>query len=153
MWQGEFTVTTQAGEPIFWSRWLFYGATCTLLMFKIAQLKGIKGGKLVELLYLTAMVMFTGFLAAYELTSVRWIYFVISSCAYILLIIQILSAKVKEAQWVNTYILLGWTAFPIVFFFAPTGLGLIGTAPAALFYLILDIYTKVVFNIQLSSKL
>ena len=41
MWQGELTVTTQDGEPIFWSRWLFYAAICTLLMVEIAQLKRI----------------------------------------------------------------------------------------------------------------
>jgi bacteriorhodopsin len=40
--------------------------------------------------------------------------------------------------------------FPIVFALAPTGLGLIGAAVANLLYLALDVYTKIVFNIQLS---
>jgi bacteriorhodopsin len=40
--------------------------------------------------------------------------------------------------------------FPIVFVLAPTGLGLIGAAVANLLYLLLDIYTKIVFNVQLS---
>jgi sensory rhodopsin len=152
MWQGKLTVTTQAGEPIFWSRWLFYGATCTLLMVEIAQLKGIKGGKLVELLYLTVIVMFTGFLAARDLSAVRWIHFVISSVAYVLLVSRILAVKAHESQWVSSYILFGWTVFPIVFLIAPTGLGLIGAAVANLLYLLLDIYTKIVFNIQLGRK-
>ena len=152
MWQGKLTVTTQAGEPIFWSRWLFYGASCVLLMYEIAPLKGIKGAKLVELLYLTVIVMFTGFLAARDLTSVRWIHFVISSVAYILLVSQILAIKANEAQWVSAYILFGWTVFPIVFSIAPTGLGLIGAALANLLYLALDIYTKIIFSIQLSRK-
>lgn len=152
MWQGKLTVTTQAGELIFWSRWLFYGATCTLLIAKIAKLNGTKGEKLVELLYLTVIVMFTGFLAARDLSAIRWIYFIISSVAYVLLVIQILPVKVKEAQWVTPYSLFGWTVFPIVFFLEPTGLGLIGAALANLLYLVLDIYTKIVFNIQLNSR-
>jgi len=152
MWQGKLTVTTQAGEPIFWSRWLFYGATCTLLMVGIAQLKGISGAKLVELLYLTAIVMFTGFLAARDLTNTRWIHFIISSVAYVLLVSQVLSVKNKESQWVSSYILFGWTVFPFVFLIAPTGLGLIGAALAELLYLLLDIYTKIIFNIQLGRK-
>ena len=152
IWQGKLTVTTQAGEPIFWSRWLFYGATCTLLIAEIAKLNGIKGEKLVELLYLTVIVMFTGFLAARDLTSIRWIHFVISSVAYVLLVMRVLPVNVKETQWVTPYILFGWTVFPIVFFLAPTGLGVIGAALANLLYLALDIYTKIVFNIQLSSK-
>jgi sensory rhodopsin len=152
MWQGKLTVTTQAGEPIFWSRWLFYGATCTLLIAEIAKLNGTKGEKLVELLYLTVIVMFTGFLAARDLTSIRWIFFTISSVAYVLLVIQVLPVKVKKVQWVTPYILFGWTVFPIVFLLEPTGLGLIGAALANLLYLALDIYTKIVFNIQLSSR-
>jgi sensory rhodopsin len=149
MWQGNFTVTTQAGQPIFWTRWLFYGLSCTLLMYEIAQLKGIQGQRLAQLLYLTAIVMFTGFLAARDLSVVRWVHFAISSVAYVLLVSNVLSVKTAGSQWVNNYIFFGWTVFPIVFALAPTGLGLIGAGVANLAYLALDVYTKIVFNIQL----
>jgi sensory rhodopsin len=149
MWQGDLTVTTDGGASIFWSRWLFYGASCTLLIYEIARLKGIKGEKLVKLIYLTALVMFTGFLAARDVTAVRWIHFIISSVAYVLLVIKILAVKTEASGWVSNYIFFGWTVFPIVFVLAPTGVGLIGTALANLLYLLLDIYTKIIFNIQL----
>jgi sensory rhodopsin len=148
MWQGNITVVTEAGQPIFWTRWLFYALSCTLLMVEIAKLKGIQGGGLVELLYLTAIVMFTGFLAARDLTAVKWVHFVISCVAYALLVIKVLSGKVAESQWVNSYIFFGWTVFPIVFLLAPTSLGLIGAGLANLLYLALDVYTKIVFYIQ-----
>ena len=150
MWQGNLTVVTQAGEPILWTRWLFYGLSCTLLMVEIAQMKGIHSGGLVQLLYLTAIVMGTGMLAARDTTTVRWAYFAISSVAYVLLVLKVLS--VKGAVWTHSYIYFGWTVFPIVFFFAPTGLGLIGAGVANLLYLLLDLYTKIVFNIHLSRK-
>jgi len=150
MWQGKLTVVTEAGEPILWTRWLFYGLSCTLLMYEIAQLKQIRGERLVQLLYLTAIVMFAGLLAARDLTAVRWIHFVISSVAYIQLVSQVLSVQTARSQWVRYYIFFGWTVFPIVFLLAPTGFGLIGAAVANLLYLLLDIYTKIVFNIQLS---
>ncbi len=150
MWQGDLTVVTPAGQTIFWSRWLFYGLSCTLLMVEIAQLKGIQGGGMVQLIYLTAIVMGTGFLAARDLTAVRWIHFAISSVAYLLLAVDVLSAKAPGSQWVKNYILFGWTVFPIVFFLAPTGVGLLGAAVANLLYLVLDVYTKIVFNVQLS---
>ena len=149
MWQGDLTVTTQAGEPIFWTRWLFYGVSCTLLMYEIAQLNKIDGQRLVQLLYLTVIVMFTGALAARDLTAVRWIHFVISSVAYVLLVGNVLSVRTEESRWVTSYIYFGWTVFPVVFALAPTGLGLIGAAVANLLYLVLDIYTKIVFNLQL----
>jgi len=149
MWQGDLIVVTQAGQPIYWTRWLFYGLSCTLLMVEIAQLKQIQGGKLVQLLYLTAIVMVTGALAARDLSVIRWVHIAISSAAYVLLVSQILSVKTAGSQWVSRYIFFGWTVFPIVFVLAPTGLGLIGAAVANLLYLVLDIYTKIVFNIQL----
>jgi sensory rhodopsin len=149
MWQGNLTVVTQAGEPIYWTRWLFYGLSCTLLMVEIAQLKGIQGGERAQQVYLTAIVMFTGFLAARDLTAVKWVHFVISSVAYVLLVLKVLSVKTPGSQWVRNYIYFGWTVFPIVFLLAPTGLGLIGAAVANLLYLFLDIYTKIVFNVQL----
>jgi len=149
MWQGNLTVVTQAGQPIYWTRWLFYALSCTLLMVEIAQLKQIQGGGLVQLLYLTAIVMVTGFLAARDLTAIRWVHFVLSSVAYVLLVIKVLSVKTAKSGWVNSYIFFGWTVFPVVFLLAPTGLGLLGAGVANLLYLLLDIYTKIVFNIQL----
>lgn len=151
MWQGDLTVVTSAGQSIYWTRWLFYGLSCTLLMYEIAQLKGIQGDGLVQLLYLTAIVMFTGFIAARDLTVMRWIHIVISCVAYILLVGKVLSVKTTEARWINSYIFLGWTVFPIVFVLAPTGLGLIGAAVANLLYLLLDMYTKIVFNIHVNQ--
>jgi bacteriorhodopsin len=149
MWQGDLTAVSAGGEPIYWTRWLFYGLSCTLLMVEIAQMKKIAGPGLVELLYLTAIVMFTGFLAARDVSVIRWVHFVISSVAYVLLVAKVLAAKPTGSQWVHSYIFFGWTVFPLVFFFAPPGLGLIGAAVANLLYLLLDIYTKIVFNIQL----
>ena len=152
MWQGDLTVTTAAGQPIYWSRWLFYGLSCTLLMLEIAQLKGIQGGGLVELLYLTAIVMGTGYLAARELSAVRWAFFAISAVAYALLAGRILTVQPGQSRWVHSYILFGWTVFPIVFLLAPTGFGLIGAAVTNLLYLLLDIYTKIIFSIQLGRS-
>ena len=150
LWQGDLTTTSAGGEPIYWTRWLFYGLSCTLLMLEISQVKGIAGGERISLLYLTAIVMGTGFLAARDTTAVRWAHFAVSSVAYVLLVLKILS--VKGGSWTHSYIYLGWTVFPIVFFFAPTGLGLIGAGVANLLYLMLYIYTKIVFNIHLSRK-
>jgi sensory rhodopsin len=150
MWQGNLTTTSAGGEPIYWTRWLFYGLSCTLLMLEISQAKGIHGGARVQLLYLTAIVMGTGFLAARDTTAIRWVHFAISSVAYILLVLKVLS--VRGAAWTHSYIYFGWTVFPIVFFLAPTGLGLIGAGVANLLYLLLDLYTKIAFNIHRSSK-
>jgi sensory rhodopsin len=150
MWDGRFTATSPGGQPIFWTRWLFYAISCSLLMLEIAKAKAITAsGKVAELVFLNVIVMGTGTLAAVSTGLVKWLFFILSSIAYLIQIVPIL--KKKEAGWINLYILLGWTGFPIVFFLAPTGIGLFGTALAMGLYLVLDIFTKIIFNIQLKD--
>ena len=81
----------------------------------------------------------------------RWVFFVLSSIAYLIQIVPILKSKKEGSNWINTYIYLGWSGFPLVFLLAPTGLGLFGAALALGLYLLLDIFTKIIFNIQLKD--
>lgn len=152
MWDGAFTIESAAGQPIFWTRWLFYAISCSLLMLEIAKVKGITStGKIAELIFLNVIVMGTGTLAAVTSGLTKWVFFALSSIAYVIQIAMVLKSKAEKSSWVNTYIFLGWTGFPIVFFLAPTGLGLIGAALAMGLYLLLDIYTKIIFNLQLKK--
>ena len=65
IWDGSFTAESASGQPIFWTRWVFYALSCSLLMLEIAKVKGIKSnGKIAELIFLNIMVMGTGTLAA-----------------------------------------------------------------------------------------
>ena len=152
MWQGSFVAESAGGQPIYWTRWLFYAISCSLLMLEISRVKGFKStGRITELVFLNVFVMGTGALAAVSSGLVKWLFFVLSSIAYIIQIGMVLKIKAKESNWINTYIYLGWTGFPIVFFLAPTGIGLFGTAVALGLYLLLDFYTKIVFNLQLKE--
>lgn len=151
MWQGNFVAESAAGQRIYWTRWLFYAISCSLLMLEIARVKGITAtGKVAELIFLNVIVMGTGTLAAISSGLGRWIFFILSSIAYIIQISRVL--KGIKAKWVNLYIFLGWTGFPIVFLLAPTGFALFGSAIAMGLYLLLDIYTKIIFNLQLKNK-
>jgi len=152
MWDGSYTAQSPAGQPIFWTRWLFYAISCSLLMLEIAKAKGITtSGKVAELVFLNVIVMGTGTLAAVSTGLTRWIFFVLSSIAYLIQIIPVLKVKEQGSNWINLYILLGWTGFPIVFFLAPTGLDLFGAGLAMGLYLLLDIFTKIIFNFQLKE--
>ena len=153
MWDGGFTVQSPAGQPIFWTRWLFYAISCSLLMLEIAKAKGITApGKVAELVFLNVIVMGTGTLAAVSTGLTRWIFFVLSSIAYLIQILPVLKFKNQDSRWNNLYVYLGWTGFPIVFFLAATGVGLIGAALAMGLYLLLDIFTKIILNFQLKDE-
>jgi sensory rhodopsin len=152
MWQGSFVAESAGGQPIYWTRWLFYAASCSLLMLEISRVKGIKStGSVAQLIYLTVIVMLTGTLAAVSSGLYSWAFFILSSIAYIILISKVLKSADEKSNWVNTYIYLGWTGFPVVFLLAPTGLGIINSAIAMGLYLLLDFYTKIMFNIQLKE--
>lgn len=152
MWDGSFTAESAAGQPIYWTRWLFYAISCSLLMLEIAKVKGItSSAKVAELIFLNVLVMGTGTLAAVTTGLTKWIFFALSSIAYVIQIAIVLKGKAEKSSWINSYIFLGWTGFPIVFFLAPTGLGLFGAALAMGLYLLLDIYTKIIFNLQLNK--
>lgn len=152
MWGGGFTIQSAGGQPIFWTRWLFYAISCSLLMLEIAKAKGIiSPGEVTELVFLNVFVMGTGTLAAVSTGLTRWIFFLLSSIAYLIQIIPVLKAGKEGSNWINTTIYLGWTGFPVVFFLAPTGISLLTSAVAMGLYLLLDIYTKIVFNLQLKD--
>jgi bacteriorhodopsin len=152
MWQGSFVVQSPDAQPIYWTRWLFYAISCSLLMLEIASVKGISStGKIAELIFLNVIVMGTGTLAAVSSGVGKWIFFLLSSIAYMIQILPLLKINTEKSNWVNTIILLGWTGFPVVFFLAPTGLGLFGSAIAMGLYLALDVYTKIIFNLQLKA--
>jgi bacteriorhodopsin len=152
MWQGSFVAQSPDGQPIYWTRWLFSALSCSLLMLEIARVKGITSkGKIAELIFLNVIVMGTGTLAAVSSGLGKWIFFLLSSIAYMIQILPLLKVNNEKSKWVNTTILLGWTGFPIVFFLAPTGIGLFGSATAMGLYLVLDVYTKIIFNLQLKA--
>lgn len=152
MWEGSFVGLSPGGEPIFWTRWLFYALSCSLLMLEIARVKGITGsGKVAELVFLNVLVMGGGFLAAITSGTAKWLFFVLASIAYLLQVAPLFKVKTKGSSWINAYILFGWSVFPVVFVLAPTGIEVFGAAVAMGLYLVLDIYTKIVFNLQLKD--
>ena len=152
MWDGSFVSQSAGGEPIFWTRWLFYAISCSLLMLEIARVKGITtSDKVAELIFLNVLVMVGGFLASITVGITKWLFFLFASIAFLIQVAPLLKAKDGSSKWINAYILFGWSVFPLVFIFAPTGLELFGATLAMGLYLALDIYPKIVFNLQLKD--
>jgi len=145
--------TVGAGEgAVYATRWAFYALSCTLLMYEIGKILGKQTDEIVFLLYLTAIVMLTGAVSAYYGGGYMLAFFAISTIAYLRLIYPLLTADSPHRAAVAKYILLGWTGFPVAFILAPDGFGLIGATSAAIAYLVFDIFTKVLFYIDLDRR-
>ena len=150
---GIATVTTTSGQTIYWSRWLFYMIACALLMYDTAKVLKIPDNEYVWMAILTWLTMFNGFLSSYVTTSEKWIFYILSSLAFIGLLSKVMGGKDNPGfKSLKPFVLVGWTLFPIVFLLAPTGFGVINTATSETGYLLLDFATKIVFGI-FTSKL
>ncbi len=147
---GFLTVTSIFGEPIYWSRWLFYMASCSLLTVSVVViLRHTQPVTLVKIPILTMLVMFCGFLAAFIIGIERWWFFAFSSIAYIALLITLFKDVPREGinSQLMWFIIIFWSLFPLVFLLAPTGFGLITTLIATILYAALDVITKLIYGL------
>ena len=150
---GIATTTSLNGQTIYWSRWLFYMIACSLLMYDTAKVLKIPDKEYVWMALLTWLTMFNGFLSSYIITSDRWIFYILSSLAFIGLLYKVMNGEDNpDFKSLKPFVLVGWTLFPIVFILAPTGFGIINTELSEGGYLLLDFITKIVFGV-LTSKL
>jgi len=146
MWQGNFVTLSKNGEELYWIRWLGYMFSCTLLMYTIAGLIKSSPSMLVNKIYLTALVMFTGVLASVSDGNFMLAFFGVSTFAYILLIWPIITNKLAYT-YVNYFIILGWSLFPVIFLLSPEGFSIIAQPVSAVIYLGLDFFTKILFYV------
>ena len=149
------TVTAENGELVFWSRWLFYMASCSILTVDIAHFFKKSTTKKIEIAILTALTMFCGFLASIIVNIDRWWFFALSSIAYAAMLL-ILFKKSNESQTnhnsIMWYVGITWSIFPLVWILAPTGFGIITTFDESIAYLALDIITKIAFGLYITKQ-
>ena len=149
MIEGKFLI----GNPdtgIYWTRWVGYAISCPLLMYAIAKKLDYSPDQTVFNMILTAIVMLTGAYAGVSNGDYKWIFFGLSTFAFVMLLTPIFGSKSSfNKSMILPYILLGWCGFPIVFLLSYEGFGLIQNGNALIAYLLLDFMTKIVFYIQM----
>lgn len=125
---------------------------CSILMYDAIKILKIPDGEFPKFAILTWLTMFNGFLSSYIITPSKWLFYILSSAAFIGLLYNLLKGKDNpDFKTIKQFILVGWTLFPIVFLLSPTGLGIINPAIAESSYLVLDIVTKIIFGLKTSS--
>ena len=79
-------------------------------------------------------------------------FFGLSTFAFGYLLVQFYNTKSKALETLTPYIVFGWCAFPIIFLLSNEGFfNVISLEVAALIYLVLDIFTKIIFYIHHSK--
>ncbi|MCW4054139.1 MAG: microbial rhodopsin family protein [Candidatus Bathyarchaeota archaeon] len=149
------TVLAENGQPIYWTRWLFYIGSCSILTLDLAVIAKKTNVKKAEVAVFTALTMFCGFLASIIITVDRWWFFGLSTAAYIGMLYTLFkpsdedSSNISSLMW---FVFLTWSLFPVVWVLAPTGFGILAVDIEAILYLALDFVTKIGFGIYVSTK-
>jgi sensory rhodopsin len=149
------TTVADNGQPVYWTRWLFYIASCSILTLDIAFIARTPTVKKVEVALFTGLTMFCAFLASIIVTADRWWFFALSTVAYIGMIYTLFKqpanerVNIKSIMW---FVLLTWSLFPVVWVLAPTGFGIFTILTEAVLYLALDFITKIVFGVYISTR-
>jgi len=152
---GVATVTNQDGNVIYWTRWLFYAASCSILTLDVATISKKSREKKAEVVLFTALTMFCGYLASIILTDYRWIFFGLSTAAYLGMLFSLFKKSNQNGSNTSSimwFVLVTWSLFPIVWVLAPTGFTIIAVDVTAISYLALDILTKIGFGIYITTR-
>lgn len=138
------------GQPIYWTRWLFYIASCGILTYEISVIVRKPSEEVFEVPFLTGMTMFCGFLASFLVGVERWWFFVFSSAAYVSLLYVLFCSRSRSAAdsgRIMWFVSVTWSLFPLVWVLAPTGFNVFTTFVESILYLALDILTKIAFGL------
>jgi bacteriorhodopsin len=148
MFEGSLAVHALNGEALHWTRWAFYGFSCVILAYTMAAQLNLTDNRTKHALVYTFLTMLTGAFASAYSGLFMWMMFIVGSVAYILLLQILFDAMQDKTGWLKKYLIFGWTVFPIVFLFSPEGVGMISNTVALIGYLVLDIFTKIMFYVE-----
>ena len=151
MISGLFVTLAMSGDAIYWTRWAFYAVSCSFLMVEISMLLDIGKSVKLEIIVFNSLVMLTGLFASVSEGIIKWLFFVLSSVAYLYVLFQIIKHRSNE-KFIVAFVAIFWSGFPIIWVLSPAGLMLIDAFWTAIFYLVLDLITKVYFGYHSTLK-
>lgn len=144
MLNGIFIIENSDGESIYWSRWIGYAISCSILMYTISKKLKFSNQLMLNTIGLNILVMITGAFSSIFEEGYMIFMFTISSIAYIFMIYPIITSKIKTTR-INSFIFFGWSLFPVIFLLSHEGFGFIENELAFAIYLGIDVFTKIVF--------
>ena len=138
---------------LYWTRWAFYGVSCPLLIYEISKQVGLNAKQNFTNIFLTVLVMVTGVLSSISEAEFKLAFFLISSIIFGKILHSVFTSQSDQLRRIGLYMILGWSAFPVVFLLSFEGYEIIKNPLAASIYLALDLFTKIIFYIHYMYQL
>lgn len=152
--QGKSTID---GRSTFWVRYITWSLSTPLLILDLAFLGRSSLPLTASLLGADVFMIATGLVAALSPDPINYIWYIVSTVAYLAIGYLLLVPYRQEAEQkrprtqknfnklVAIHLIL-WTAYPVVWILAPSGIDAISSDFETMFYTLLDIASKVGFG-------
>lgn len=148
------------GHSTYWVRYVTWGLSTPLLILVIGHLGKNRLSTIGALIGADVMMIGTGFLATISPPPISYVWYLVS-CGFFAGILYLLFVPYRNEAESTHPTKLGkksfgklitvhtalWTAYPIVWILADSGIGLLSDGVEAMFYTLLDITAKVGFGL------
>jgi bacteriorhodopsin len=156
------TVINFKGESIFLGRYIDWSITTPPLLIELGVLAGLRPKLIVGAVLADIYMILTGLIANLEAAPTSFLWWVISTGAFIALVAALLteftnsaarrSVKVNNLfKKMRNILLVLWVAYPIIWLFGTEGFAWIPTGIETVLYTIVDLFAKVGFGLILTS--
>ncbi len=162
------TVTEINGELVFWGRYIDWVVTTPLLLLDLGVLAGLRPKLIAGIMGADVFMIVTGLVADLVSSPVNYLWYTISTGAFIALIISLFteftaSAEIRRRQGekrifhlfttLRNLLTITWSGYPIVWILGAEGFRLIDTGFETVLYALLDITAKIVFGYILTRHI
>jgi len=156
------TVSQVHGETIFWGRYVDWVVTTPLLLLDLGVLAALRPKLIAGVMGADIFMILTGLIATFETRPTNYLWYTISTGAFIAILAALLTEFTNSAARRNfkinqlfttlrNVLIVLWIGYPIVWMLGHTALRVISTGTEVLLYTILDLAAKVGFGFILTS--
>ena len=154
--------TIVEGEKVYWVRYLTWFTTTPLLLLQLCRLVHARQSVVTSLLVANQFMIGTGLAAELSGTPRNWVWYAISSVAFVFILLTLRGDLTREARGLPENVqtlfrrlrdvnIVTWIGYPIVWALGTKGFEVISPASQTAGYVLLDLASKVGFGMLVLS--
>jgi bacteriorhodopsin len=154
--------TVVEGEKVYWVRYITWFTTTPLLLLQLCRLVHARQSVVTSLLVANQFMIGTGLAAELSGTPRNWVWYAISSVAFVFILLTLVGDLTREADGLPDDVralflrlrnvnVVTWIGYPVVWALGTKGLEVISPATQTAGYVLLDVASKVGFGLLVLS--
>lgn len=154
--------TVVEGEKVVWVRYVTWFTTTPLLLLQLCRLVHARQGVVLGLVLSNQFMIATGLAAELSRTPRNWVWYAISSVAFVFILLTLLGDLTRESYGLPDDVralfrrlrdvnIVTWIGYPVVWALGTKGFEVISPATQTAGYVLLDLASKVGFGMLVLS--